>query len=341
MPHAKEHPVNENAATLIADIGGTHARFAMAQKSGLIEDLQVFSCRDFPGPAAAAETYLSRRADKTPPERGIFAIACPIKSDRIEMTNHAWSFSIDETKQKLGLRKLQAVNDFSAIALSVPYLKDEDLLPIGNGTPVSGSPIVILGPGTGLGVSALISMEGRYLPLATEGGHATMAAVTKREASVLELLRQDGHVSAERVLSGPGLAALYSALSRLDEKPPEPAFDAADITRTALDGACPLCREALDMFFSMLGTIAANLALDLGARGGVYLAGGILPKIKDAFLTSGFRARFEDKGRFSSYLAAIPTTLIVHQTPAFVGLAKMVQHDNDATDICEMPPHRS
>ena len=312
---------------LIADIGGTNARFAMVDRKGAIGDPRTLACADFPGPAAAARAYIEATAPKEPPRRGAFAIASPVTGvtgDAIDMTNHPWTFSIDEVRRDLSLEKLDVINDFVAIALSVPHLGDGGRRWIGGGEALPGAPIAILGPGTGLGVSGLVPSAEGWLPLATEGGHVALAAMSDREEAVIGILRRKfGHASAERAVSGPGLVNLYNALAELegvDAASPSPA----DVSRRALAGNCPRSREALVLFTAFLGTVASNLALSLGARGGVYIAGGIIPKLGDAFDGKLFRARFEDKGRFSDYLAAIPAYIITHEHPAFLGLAGMV-----------------
>ncbi|MEW5728742.1 MAG: glucokinase, partial [Pseudomonadota bacterium] len=288
-------------------------------------DAVVMACADFAGPAQAARAYLAATAPGVALRRAAFAVASPITGDRVDLTNSAWDFSIDGVRRDLGLDLFEVVNDFTAVALSVRHLGDGDLIKLGGGEPAPRAPIAVLGPGTGLGVSALVpTASGRWEALATEGGHVTMAAADDREAALLSYLRgRFGHVSAERVLSGPGLVNLYEAMAAGAGRPA--AYTAPDaITQRALDGTCPLCRDALATFFAMLGTVAGNLALSLGARGGVYVAGGILPRMRQAFLSSAFRGRFEDKGRFRDYLAPIPAWLVIHPQPAFAGLAGLV-----------------
>ena len=310
---------------LIADIGGTNARFALVTPGDEPRHALVLPCAEFAGPVEAAEAYLARASPEQRPVRAAFAIAAAVTGDILEITNNHWRFSISETEQRLGVEQLRVVNDFTAVALCVPLLQDSHRVAIGGGEAVPATPIAVLGPGTGLGVSALIPGGGGWHALATEGGHVTMAATTNREAQVLEWLRGlFEHVSAERVLSGPGLVTLYSALCVIDGKEPEPHTPDIISTRGG-EGSCPVCREALEMFFAMLGTVASDLALSVGARGGVYLAGGILPRMIEAFTRSTFRARFEAKGRFREYLAAIPTYLITHPYPAFLGLSGLVK----------------
>ncbi|MGE5503516.1 MAG: glucokinase [Actinomycetota bacterium] len=311
-----------DAPALIADIGGTHVRFALARPGSEPADVMVMRCADYPGPAEAATAYLEAVTPPVRPARAAFAVASPITGDRIDLTNSPWGFSVEGVRAQLGLDRFEVVNDFTAVALSVRHLGPAHLLGLGGGGAADGVPIGVLGPGTGLGVSALVpAKSGEWVALAAEGGHATMAPANDREAAILAWLRaRFGHVSAERVLSGPGLVNLYEAVANLSNR--VPAYTTPDaISQRALDGSCPVCREALDTFFAMLGTVAGNLALMLGARGGIYIAGGILPRMQGALAASGFRARFEDKGRFKSYLAPIPAWLVIHPQPAFIGLA--------------------
>ncbi|MTJ81878.1 MAG: glucokinase [Telmatospirillum sp.] len=315
-----EHP--EDDVGLIADIGGTNARFSLV-RSGTDAPLRsaTLPCADFTGPAEAARAFLA--GAETRPRKGAFAIACPVLGDEVSFTNLSWRFSIEELRRSLTLDRLTVVNDFTAVALSVPLLGEEDRLAVGSGRASPEAPIAILGPGTGLGVGALIPSGGGWIPIATEGGHVTMAAATEREARVLGWLRDRiGHVSAERVLSGPGLVNLHRAIGSLEGRPPADIAP-KDVAALAADGD-KVAAEAQAMFFSMLGTFAGNLALSSGARGGVIIAGGVIAHMLDAFLASGFRHRFEDKGRFRSYLEQIPVHLVTHPYPAFVGLKGLV-----------------
>ena len=310
------------APALIADIGGTHIRFALVRPGADPADAVTLRCGDYSGPAEAARGYLATvRPDETV-TRAAFAVASPILGDEITLTNSAWRFSIAGLRDELGLERLDVVNDFTAVALSVPRLAATDLIKLGGDAPMADRPIGVLGPGTGLGVSALVPVAGGgWQPLTTEGGHVTMAATDDDEAAVLDWLRRrHGHVSAERVVSGQGLVNLYEALNGVSGR--KGIYNSPDmITRRAFEDGCPLCRRAVDMFFAMTGAMAGNLALTLGALGGIYVAGGILPRMVDAFVASAFRERFEDKGRFRSYLAPIPTWLVIHPHPAFAGLA--------------------
>ncbi|MGB0671229.1 MAG: glucokinase [Rhodospirillales bacterium] len=322
----------QDALGLIADIGGTNARFALVGPDGNPFAPEVLSVADYSGPDGAIRAYLDGRGlTGVPQARVALAVAAPVLGDRIALTNGAWAFSTAELSRSLELRQLDIINDFTAQALAVPALAGQHKLGIGGGPAISGAPLAVIGPGTGLGVSGLLPTGEGWLPLVTEGGHVTLPARTAHEAAVIralgEVLATD-HVSAEKALSGFGLVALCRALALVDGKERPLFTTASEITTAAESQADALARQTLEQFFAFLGTVAGDLALSLGARGGVYLAGGILPRLAGPLVQSGFRNRFEDKGRFSTYLAAIPTTLITHPFPALVGLAATLQGQN-------------
>jgi len=307
------------ALSLIADIGGTNARFALVGPQGVFDE-RVLRCADYPSLADAVEAYLVAQESGRRPVRGAFAVASPITGDIIRMTNLPWEFSVEGVRRTLGFERLDVINDFTAVALAVPELTEADRVQIGEGMPEPGTPIGVLGPGSGLGVSALVPMAGSWTVLATEGGHVTMPPISDREGAILAQLRKTyEHVSAERLISGPGLVNLYDAIAFIDGQEPE-RLTAAEVSTRALERRDPACQEALDVFCAMLGTVAGNLALTLGARGGVYVAGGIAPKILTFLSHSRFRKRFHEKGRMRDYLNPIPTYVITHPYPAFVGL---------------------
>jgi glucokinase len=306
--------------SLVADIGGTNARFGLLDAAGRTVHTTTLHCAGHATLVDAARAYLALSAPSEPPRRGAFCIAGPVTGDRVGLTNHPWRFSVAETQGALGLERLVLVNDFTAVALSVPLLGPDDRRVIGNGAPEPDSVIGVIGPGTGLGVSGLIPGAGGYTALAGEGGHVTMSPADDRESAVLaHLRRKHGHVSAERVISGMGLTNLHAALSALDgvetaERSP------AEVVETALAGGDAHAVEAVGMFCAMLGTVAGNLALTLGARGGVYIAGGIVPRFVDFFAASAFRERFVEKGRLGGFLRPIPTYVMTHPLSAFLGL---------------------
>ena len=307
-------------ARLVGDIGGTNARFAIVDERDRLSHVRVLHCADFAGPEEALRSYVELEAIALPAVAA-FGIANPVTGDEVAMTNHRWRFSVEHLRQRMGLDRLLLVNDFTALALSLPQLAQDERHALGGGTPVAGQAIGLIGPGTGLGVSGLLPAADGYLPLQGEGGHVTLAARDAREVRIIEWMwRHHDHVSAERVLSGPGLVMLHDAVRDLAAAPPR-KLGSADITARALARACPYCVEALDLFCALLGTVAGDLALTLGARGGVYLGGGILPRLGSFFAQSRFRSRFEDKGRFSSYLARIPTFVIDAPYAALRGAA--------------------
>ena len=314
---------------MIADIGGTNVRFARVAEDSTISAVMPMKVADFPTLADACEAYLSAGGGEGgSPRHAAFAVASPVLGDEIRMTNHRWAFSIEETRRQLGLDTFDVVNDFAAVALGIPFLSRADMRRVGGGEPDPHATVAVLGAGTGLGMAGLARPRGGgFVPLTSEGGHVTMPAFNDREVAVINALRGDfegGHVSAERLISGPGLVHLYQAIAEIDGRTADPAITPADCTQRAIAGTCPIAAEALAMFCEMLGTIASNLALTLDARGGVFIAGGIVPKLGEAFDKSGFRARFEDKGRFDGYLRAIPTSVIIRPEPAFAGLAALV-----------------
>ena len=318
--------MSAGATGLIADIGATNTRLALVEPGGAVTRMRVFATEDFPDLAEAIEAYLAAENPPTRPTRAVLAVAAPVTGDTVAMTNHPWTFSADALRRQFGFSALRVINDFVANALAVPHLTAADRLQVGGGAPVKDAAIGLLGPGSGLGVSALIpNVNGEAVFIQGEGGHVTMAAADDREAAVLELMRRRfDHVSAERILSGPGLVNLYNALSELSGEPAAP-LTAAQITNPAIENEYPRAREATAMFCAMLGTIAGNLALTLGALGGIYIAGGIVPKLGESFEQSHFRSRFEAKGRFRGYLAAIPTYVITHPEPALLGAARLVE----------------
>ena len=312
-----------NELRLIGDIGGTNARFAIAQ-GGKYDRLRHVEVDQYPSLRDALSDYLQALpASERSHLVGVLDVAGPVLGDRITMTNKAWSFSVDELKQGLGLASLTVVNDFAATARAIPYLPAKDLLTVGPQLPEAKGNIAVIGPGTGLGMSALVPNGGDWVLVAGEGGHATLAASTPQEFAIVEMLRKRwSHVSEERVLSGAGLVNLYEALCEIDGKEPR-MLSPADVTRHAIDRTDEVCVRAFALFCGFLGSVAGDLALTVSAFGGVYIAGGILLRFKEAFAASTFRERFESKGRFSSMLAKMPTHLILEESPALIGLANM------------------
>jgi glucokinase len=304
----------------MADIGATTTRCALIDDKGQELAPEIFENADFSGVAAVLRMYLDHRRASDQPARAALAVAAPITGDDVRMVNIGWHFTQTGLRRELNVKRLQVVNDFAAIAWALPHLTPADVVQIGGGESVPRAALAALGPGSGLGVSALVPTADGWAVMTGEGGHVSMPGTTREEDNVIAALRErfDGHCSAERVLSGPGLVNLYVASSELAGRG-QPTVTPADVTNLAKQGE-PLARKTLAMFFAMLGTVASNLAVTTGARGGVYIAGGIVPRIVEQLGQSEFRARFEAKGRYSEYLAAIPTYAIMAPLPAFRGL---------------------
>jgi glucokinase len=326
-----DEPAPTGTARLLADIGGTHARFAwQARPGGPLTDARTLPCGSHATLLDALRAWLGATGRSAPPAASI-AIATAVVGDRVAMTNHPWTFSIRALKQAVGFERLLVINDFTALALSLPALQADEVRQVGGSDAVPGAAIGLIGPGTGLGVSGLLSDgRGGWVPLQGEGGHATLAGTTARERDVLAVLAErHGHASAERAVCGQGLEEIHQALHRLDGGAGAAvSASAAQITTAALAGSDTRCREALDLFCGFLGTAAGNLALTLGAQGGVYIGGGIVPRLGEAFDRSPFRARFEDKGRFRAYLAAIPVRVVTaKESPAMRGASVALDLD--------------
>ena len=320
--------------SLIADVGATNVRFAVISPDGGLQRPRVLACEGYSTLHGAIAAYLADELPLTDVRRleaAALAIAGPVTGDQVALTNHPWSFSIDELRRTLAVEQLHVVNDFAAVAAAMPHLDPDERIQIGHGEPLPDAPIAVLGPGSGLGVGGLVPTATGWLPLPGEGGHATMAPANGRESAVLDRMRaRYDHVSAERLLSGPGLVDLYNTLAEIDGIPAV-ACTAAQITDPTVCERQSHCRQAVEIFCAMLGTVAGNLALTLGARGGLYVAGGIVPRLGARFAASAFRERFEAKGRLRPYLAQIPTYVVTHPFPAFLGLAALLARPQDKT----------
>jgi glucokinase len=321
--HKQPRAAYADGPRLLADIGATHARFALESAPGVLRNVAVLLCDDYPGIVPLLNAYLAQ-TNGVRISHAAFALANPISGDFIRMTNRDWQFSTDEVRRALGLTTLLIVNDFTALAMALPGFKPEDLLQIGGGKPQPHAVAGVLGPGTGLGVSGVIPTVDGFVTLGSEGGHVNFAPADEREFAILQYAwREWQHVSNERLISGPGMEIIYRALAQRNGIQ-APARTAADIANAAIEQNDPLCLEVLECFAGMLGGAAANLAVTLGAFGGIFIGGGIVPRVAQWFATSPFRARFEAKGRFSSYLAQIPTYVIMTPNPALYGVASIL-----------------
>ncbi|MFE3105664.1 glucokinase [Nocardia tengchongensis] len=314
-------PEHENLC-LVADIGGTNARFGLVSDSrDEPREVRNLRCADYPDLVAAIEDYLGRIPGLPRPQAACVAVAGPVHGDRIRLTNAAWDFSVADSRRRLGLTRLDLINDFSALALAVPQLPREGFVRIGNGVRRYDEPMAVIGPGTGLGVAGLLRSRQGWIPIAGEGGHSGLPVGTEDEAEVARFLRAEHEmVCAETALSGPGLVRLYRAVcavrgvAAIYQWPEQ-------ICAAARDQADPLAVATLDMFFGLLGAFAGGVAMIFGARGGVLLGGGILPEMADLLAASDFRRRFVESSALPGYLDDVATEIIVASTPALRGAA--------------------
>lgn len=308
---------------LLGDIGATNARFAFLS-DGALSEVHTFQVAKFAAFADVLSAALGKAGPARRPAGAVLAVAGPVEAQRSVLTNCGWVIDATELQGSFGLRS-RILNDFEAVALSLPSLTENDLESIGGKTGRDGAPRAVLGPGSGLGVACLVGDGADPVVIASEGGHATLAGGTDREDEILRMLRRRfGHASAERAISGSGLENIYQAIAALDGTTLAPST-APEITERALKRECPVADEALRTFCALLGSFAGNVALTFGATGGVYLAGGIAPRILDFLHQSEFRLRFESKGRFRDYLAAIPCYVIVHPAAALLGLKSVAE----------------
>ncbi|MFZ2988480.1 glucokinase [Ideonella sp.] len=315
---------------LVADIGGTNARFGLVAGPGCaVEHIAKLPASEHAGPTQAAQAYLAGVASGQgsafqPPRRAAFAVATVVGGERIELTNSHWDFAPREVETELGLDLLLMLNDFEALALSLPRLQAAQLRAHGD-LPNQRGTMAVIGPGTGLGVAGVTQTAHGWVALPGEGGHATLAAADAFEADLLAWVRRDyAHVSAERLLSGIGLPLLYRAVAAVTGVP-DLGLPAEQVVERGVAGTDPTCVRALKVFCALLGGFAGNVALTLGARGGIYIGGGIVPRLGELFFESQFRERFEAKGRFEPYLANIPTALITDTLAALSGATLAIE----------------
>ncbi len=313
---------------LIGDIGGTNARLALVTPGAFApHDIQNLPCADYPGVVEAVRDYLARvgATGEAAPREACLAFACPIRGDRVTMTNNSWAFSRAEVQASLGLTLFKVINDFTAQALGVPHVAEADRVEVQPGEAVPYAARLVIGPGTGLGVAGLFPGRHAWIPLPTEGGHVTFAPTDEREQYLLRHFRtRYGRVSVERLLCGQGLHDLYLAHCSLKGANPVHATP-AEVTAAA-DGD-PLARDTLLRFLKILGDVCGDAALTLGARGGVFLCGGILPRLLDWLPQSRFREAFAAKGRLGAYTAAIPVHLVTAHLTGLLGAAEALHNE--------------
>jgi len=316
---------------LVADIGGTNVRFAMVDLAGSAHALlsvQRVSTKDHADLAAAARAYLAASDVVGSPEALVFAVAGPVADGEAHLTNAGWDISARALGKTLGVSLARVVNDFEALAEAVPVFEPADLLPIGAAPafePKAMGTIALVGPGTGLGVGGLLRTVQAKAALASEGGHVAFAPADETEMEILRILAgKFGRVSMERILSGPGLLNLHGAMCDIAGVEPRDTTP-EQITATAHTDPASFEAKVFARFAAILGSFAGDVALCLGARQGLLVAGGILPDVADLFAASPFRARFEDKGRFADYMKAIPTCLIVAEHAGLIGAAAILR----------------
>ncbi|WP_340615206.1 glucokinase [Xenorhabdus thailandensis] len=309
---------------LVGDIGGTNARLALCDvDTGQLSAVEFYPCAHYESLEIVIRQYLKQQNCEV--KYGSIAIACPVTDDVISMTNHSWRFSVRQMKASLGWERFEVINDFTAVSLAIPVLGADDVIQIGGKQPQTKRPIAVYGAGTGLGVAHLVHTGSQWMSLPGEGGHVEFAPDSVEEDHMLRVLREEyGHVSAERVLSGPGLVNIYRSLMKLNGQVAED-LTPRDVSDRALNGNCSICKQALELFCTALGRFGGNLALNMGAFGGVYIAGGIVPRFFDFFQKSGFRQGFENKGRFTDYLKDIPVYLITHDKPGLLGAGSYIR----------------
>jgi glucokinase len=323
MPNQKA--TSSISPSLVADIGATNIRFARLSSPGTIGPVAKFPLTEFEDFAAALEHFLSLEGGPRPSQLAI-AVAGPVLDDEVKLTNSPWQFSIRDLKKSMNLAQLEVVNDLEALAHVLPHLDTEDVLRIDTDDShrSTKAPMAVLCPGTGMGIAGLQPASHGWQPIAGEGGHTGLSPLTDRELDVWQVLRKrHGRVSVERVLSGPGIVELYSALASLEGQEPATLKPEA-VVELALKGENPLAVETIEMFCGWLGDVAGDVALNYLAIGGVYLAGDILLSVLEILKRSRFRERFEHKGRVTGLVAQIPTFLITNKSPILLGCARLL-----------------
>lgn len=311
---------------LVTDIGGTNARFALydliTNKLSAITKVLISKDDDL---LVLIKTYLANQSISV--DMACIAIACPIDdTDMVNMTNNNLSFSRSALIKALNLKQLEVINDFTAVSTSIPQLTDKDLVKIGGDDADLNYPIAIYGAGTGLGVSHLIKVNQHWISLSGEGGHTELPMTNDKEDRLLaELRKKFGRVSSERFLSGNGIVNIYQALLNINNQPIEEITPDV-IVKKALSNSCPLCLETLTYFCTFMGRFGGNLALTLNTQGGVYIAGGIVPRFIEFFKSSPFRHAFENKGRMSYLVKKIPVYVITHEDPGLLGAGVYLQN---------------
>lgn len=313
---SSRNDVSLKSTALVADVGGTNARFALVVNGVLQADsIQVLACNDFENLDGAVRQYLEQQNATV--DEACMAFACPVADGSVNMTNNHWAFERSAMQEKLGLKSFKIINDFTAQALALPALEESDLIKVGAGEGMAYAARLIIGPGTGLGVAGLKPVAENWLPLPGEGGHAAYSPVSEMDQQVLaHLLEGQPFISWETVLCGSGLELLYKTHSALLGE--NRTLEDYEITEQALAGE-GVAKRVLNHFCELLGRAASNAALTVGAQGGVYIAGGIIPRFPEFFAESGFRQAFEANDKMIGYVKAMPTYLVTAENPGLIG----------------------
>jgi glucokinase len=318
--------MSRTAINLVADIGGTNIRFGLVDDNGITNNIKTYQCDKYNSLADVIREYLAFHDCEGKNINACLAIACPVETDQITMTNLPWTFYQSALKHELNINQLYLINDYTAIAHAVPLLTDAQKVQIGEGQAIADKPISICGPGTGLGVANLIPTKDGWCCLGGEGGHVDFAPIDSDEIKILSYLLEvkQHRISYEQLLCGKGLEQIYQALLSI-ENHPKNELTAEQISAKAIDGSCALCEKSLTQFCNTLGSFAGNLALTLGCFGGVYIAGGIVPRFISFIQKSDFRQRFDAKGRLSSFINNIPTYVITEAQPGLIGASAYIR----------------
>ena len=305
--------------SIVVDLGGTNIRLGLVDNIGATpQHIHKLSVGDYDGLIDCIEHYLTLIPESNVTQLSV-AVATPITGDSVMLTNRDWGFSIRQVADHFEFEQVKVVNDFTGLALSLPLLGTDDLQQVGGGIPKANGAIALLGSGTGLGVSGLIQSAAGVYPLSGEGGHVTIGAKTPRELAIFsEFIKRYGHMSAERLLSGTGISEAYEIICLIDNVE-DLNLTPKQISQHAIAKTNAQCEELMELFCHWLGVVAGNLALSLGSTGGVYIGGGIIPKLGDYFIQSGFRKAFDSKGRFTNYLSKMPVYIIHAEQPALLG----------------------
>lgn len=317
---------------LAGDIGATTCRLALVQVDGdraRIRGRAEYASSDFGDLGTVVSRYLGEIGER--PGRAAFGVAAPVRSGRARFANLPWEVSEERLSRRIGIEDIRLLNDFEALCHALPLLGDDDLVELLSGRPEDEGTVAVLGAGTGLGHAFVTRSGERARVHSSEAGHVDFAPRTPTEEALLRWLRRRyGRASCERVVSGPGLVDIYRFLVETGRAAEEPrttermeAEDAAAVVSTlGMDGSDPACRRALEVFVSVYGAQAGNFALSVQATGGVYLGGGIAPKVLSALRGQQFRRAFREKGKMASMMESIPVRVIIERDAGLLGAAR-------------------